>query len=138
MSRLELYSPEGLRVDGRRWNELRNFSCGLNTHPDSGDGSSFVEQGSTKVICTVQGPKEPELRSHANIDRAFLSVNITISPFSTIERKKRLRNDRRLQEAAMIIQRSFQQAIMGHLHARTEIVISLVVLARARLPRFAI
>ncbi|ANB12450.1 Ski6p [Sugiyamaella lignohabitans] len=65
-----------------------------------------------------------------NLDSTFLSVNISVSPFSTVDRKKRPRNDRRIQECAMSIQRTFQEAIMGHLHSRTEIVISLHVLAQ--------
>lgn len=129
MSRYEIYSPEGLRVDGRRWNELRQFICRINTHPSS-DGSSSVEQGGTKVVCTVKGPHEPETRQKLSSDSTTLTVNLNISPFSTTERKKRTRADRRVQEMAMSIQRTFQEAVLGHLNPRTEITISLHVLAQ--------
>ena len=84
---MELYSPEGLRIDGRRWNELRRFECRINTHPNSSDGSSYVEQGNTKVMCTVQGPIEPALRSQQHLERANIEVNLNIASFSTFERK---------------------------------------------------
>lgn len=130
MSRFEIYSPEGLRTDGRRWNELRQFNCQINTHPKSSDGSSYVEQGATKVICTVKGPHEPEVRSHLLTDRAYISVNISVSPFSTTDRKKRGRNDKRVQEMNSILQRTFEEAVIGHLNPRTEISINLHVLAQ--------
>uniref|UniRef100_A0A060T9F2 Ribosomal RNA-processing protein 41 n=1 Tax=Blastobotrys adeninivorans TaxID=409370 RepID=A0A060T9F2_BLAAD len=130
MSRVEIYSPEGLRTDGRRYNELRQFSCTLNTHPVAADGSSYVQMGATKVVCMVRGPREPESRSHTNVDRAYVSVSINIAPYSTTDRNKRARNDRRVQEMSMIIQRTFDQVILGHLHPRTEIAVSIHVLAQ--------
>jgi exosome complex component RRP41 len=57
MSRLELVSPEGLRVDGRRPGELRNFNCSLGLFSQA-DGSAMVEIGNTKCIAAVYGPKE--------------------------------------------------------------------------------
>lgn len=130
MSRFEIYSPEGLRTDGRRWNELRQFNCRINTHPKSSDGSSYVEQGATKVVCSVIGPHEPDVRSHLLTERAYVSVNINVSPFSTIDRKKRGRSDKRVQEMNSILQRTFEEAIIGHLNPRTEITINLHILAQ--------
>lgn len=130
MSRLELYSPEGLRSDGRRYNELRNFECAINTHPTSADGSSYVQQGETKVMCLVSGPQEPESRARTNKDRATLTVGVNISPFASTERRKRQKNDRRLQELGLSLQRAFQEAVLDHLHPRTEIVVHLNVIAQ--------
>lgn len=130
MSRLELYSPEGLRVDGRRWNELRRFECKLNTHPNSSDGSSYVEQGNTKVMCTVQGPMEPPLRSQVNQTQATLEVNLNVATFSTIQRKKRGRNDKRTVELKATLERTFEQSVMSNLYPKTLIEINVQVLAQ--------
>jgi exosome complex component RRP41 len=130
MSRYEIYSPEGLRIDGRRWNELRQFKCQINTHPNAVDGSSYVELGATKVICLVRGPQEPESKLHSHSDKAYVSVSVNVSPFSTIDRNKRLRNDRRIQELQLNLQRTFQEAILDHLHPRTEISITLHILTQ--------
>jgi exosome complex component RRP41 len=93
-SRYELLSPEGLRVDGRRWNEIRRFHAQLSTQPAAADGSSYVEQGNTKVICTVTGPAEPSMRSRQVHDRATVSVEVTFAAFSGNERKKRGKGDK--------------------------------------------
>lgn len=129
MSRFEIYSPEGLRADGRRWNELRHIKCGINTHPKSADGSAVVEMGASKVVCIVQGPQEPETRSRVR-EKATLSVGVTVAPFSTTERSKHVTNDRRLQEMSANLQNLFEEAVLTHLHPRTEIVCSLTVIAQ--------
>lgn len=56
MSRLELITPEGLRVDGRRPKETRRIYS--RTDLLAADGSSYIEMGNTKLITTVYGPKE--------------------------------------------------------------------------------
>lgn len=115
--------------DGRRWNELRYFNCKINTHPTSADGSSYVEQGLTKVLCTVQGPHEPDGRSRTNTEGVYLNVEITIAPFSTAQRKRRPRNSRVSQEMAICLQRLFKEAVLTHLYPRTVVDISLYVVA---------
>lgn len=125
---MELYSPEGLRIDGRRWNELRQFDCRINTHPNSLDGSSYVEQGNTKVICMVQGPMEPTLRSQANNDEATVEVNLNVASFSTFMRKKRSKNEKRMVELKTVIEKTFEESIMCHLYPRTMIQINVHVL----------
>lgn len=44
----ELISDDGLRIDGRRANELRRIICKMGVIP-SADGSSFYQQGHTQV-----------------------------------------------------------------------------------------
>lgn len=130
MTRTELYSPEGLRVDGRRWNELRRFECRINTHPNSSDGSSYVEQGNTKVIAMIQGPMEPTLRSQVNTSQATLEINLSIANFASIERKKRSKNDKRMIELKATLERTFEQSIMCKLYPRTVIQVNVHVLAQ--------
>lgn len=130
MSRLEIYSPEGLRVDGRRWNELRRFDCRINTHPNSSDGSSYVEQGNTKVMCVVQGPMEPTQRSQSDPNKASIEINLSFANFSTLERKKRNKNEKRTIELKTTLERTFQQSILSHLYPRTLIEVSVQVLAQ--------
>jgi exosome complex component RRP41 len=129
MFKNELYSPEGLRLDGRRWNEPRNFECRINTHPNSSDGSSYVQQGQTKVVCMVQGPMEPPSRQQLNTTRATLSINLNITPFSSIERKKHKQNEKRTQEIVISLKRTFEQSIIVAKYPRTAISINVNVLA---------
>ncbi|KAL7267271.1 Exosome non-catalytic core component [Rhizina undulata] len=129
MSRYELLSPEGLRIDGRRWNELRRFSAQMSTQ-STADGSSYVETGNTKVICTVTGPAEPANRTRTLLDRAWVGVEVVFAPFSGFERKKRGRGDKRVQEMQTALQRTFSQSPLTHLHPRSEISISLHILSQ--------
>lgn len=57
MSKKTLLSKIGLRLDGRRPNELRRIRCklGVFTQPD---GSAYIEQGLTKVLAAVYGPHQ--------------------------------------------------------------------------------
>lgn len=128
MSRFEIYSPEGLRVDGRRWNELRRFECRINTHPNSCDGSSYVEQGNSKVICMIDGPTEPTNRSQSSTTKAVLNINLNVTPFSGYDRKKRLKGERRIQEMLISLKRTFEQSILVEKYPRTAINISVHVL----------
>lgn len=88
-----------------------------------------MEQGLTKVICTVKGPREPEGRNQVVTDNVLLNVDITLPPFSTHDRKKRPRNDKRLQEICISLRRLFNEAVLGHLYSRTVIDINLYVVA---------
>ena len=56
-SRLEYVSPEGLRLDGRRPQELRGLTAKLGILPQM-DGSALFELGNTRVLATVTGPHE--------------------------------------------------------------------------------
>src|SRR6201994_2593783 len=44
------YALSLLRLDGRRWNELRRIHAQISTQP-AADGSSYLEMGNTKVLC---------------------------------------------------------------------------------------
>lgn len=64
------------------------------------DGNASVEQGLTKVIAQVRGPRDARLSratqdgiSIAN-DRGSVNVSVYYTPFSSSERRKRTKNDR--------------------------------------------
>lgn len=90
------YSLALLRLDGRRWNELRQLRAQISTQA-AADGSSYLEMGNTKVICTVSGPREGDRRGgggSSQNNEAQIDVSINIAGFSGIERKRRARNDK--------------------------------------------
>lgn len=57
MSGQDLLSDQGLRLDGRRANEIRKITCKLGVFGQS-DGSAYFELGNTKVLAAVYGPHE--------------------------------------------------------------------------------
>lgn len=87
------YSLALLRLDGRRWNELRRLQAQISTQA-AADGSSYLEMGNTKVMCTVTGPAEGRRTSGGGTGEAEVRVEISLAGFSGIERKKRARGDK--------------------------------------------
>lgn len=91
------YSLALLRLDGRRWNELRRMHAQISTQP-SADGSSYLEMGNTKVICTVAGPAEGRRAGGGGGTggdaTATVQVEISIAGFSGVDRKRRGRGDK--------------------------------------------
>ena len=47
----------GLRIDGRKPNELRKIFFEVGVFAEA-DGSAMIQQGNTKVVATVYGPHE--------------------------------------------------------------------------------
>lgn len=88
------YSLALLRLDGRRWNELRRIHAQISTQA-AADGSSYLEMGNTKVICTVAGPAEQRrVAAGAQRSAAEVGVEINFAGFSGLERKRRGRGDK--------------------------------------------
>lgn len=60
------------------------------------DGSSYLEMGNTKVICTVAGPAEGKRAAGggAGSAEAQVQVEIGVAGFSGVERKRRARGDK--------------------------------------------
>lgn len=67
MSKKTLLSKIGLRLDGRRPNELRRIRCKLGVFSQP-DGSAYIEQGLTKVLAAVYGPHQVFSKKLCNFD----------------------------------------------------------------------
>ena len=79
-------------------------------------------------------------KGRAQYDRASINVEFTIGPFSTLERKKRSRNERslvsfqalsdnrRIQEISLALRQTFEEAVQTQLYPRSQIDISVLVL----------
>lgn len=80
---MEIVSEFGFRLDGRRPHELRRIRCRLGIYAQA-DGSAYLEQGYTKVLCAVYGPHEVRKnRSKVLHDRAIINCQYSMATFST-------------------------------------------------------
>ncbi|KAI4167512.1 MAG: hypothetical protein LQ343_007144 [Gyalolechia ehrenbergii] len=126
------YSLALLRLDGRRWNELRRMHAQVSVQT-AADGSSYLEMGNTKVICTVSGPSEGR-RSGAGGGggdaNASVQVEIGIAGFSGVDRKRRGRGDKRTSEMQMTVANAFSNTLFTHLYPHSTILITLHVLSQ--------
>ncbi|ETS84592.1 hypothetical protein PFICI_02617 [Pestalotiopsis fici W106-1] len=133
------YNLALLRVDGRRWNDLRRQHASIRTQA-AADGSSYLEMGNTKVMCIVTGPSESARRaaqsssastaSGPGPNSAEVAVSVVVGGFSTVDRKKRSRTDKRTQELQATIAKALAGTLHLHLYPRSTIAVSLHVLSQ--------
>ncbi|CZT12280.1 hypothetical protein WAI453_011614 [Rhynchosporium graminicola] len=125
------YSLALLRLDGRRWNELRHLTAQMRTQA-AADGSSYLEMGNTKVICTVSGPSEGKTggAGGGQRDKANIECTINVAGFSGVDRKRSGRGDKRLSEMQTTISSAFTHTLLTHLYPHSTISVSLHVLSQ--------
>ncbi|ETN62706.1 exosome complex component RRP41 [Anopheles aquasalis] len=123
---MELLSDQGLRLDGRRANELRHIQCKLGVFSQP-DGSAYVEQGNTKVLAAVYGPHQASSKK-SNHEEAIVNCQYSMATFSTGERKKRPRGDRKSQEMTIHLKQALSAAIKMELYPRSQIDVYIEVL----------
>ncbi|KAB2625396.1 exosome complex component RRP41-like [Pyrus ussuriensis x Pyrus communis] len=114
---MEYVSPEGLRLDGRRPMEIGVVG--------KADGSAVFEMGNTKVIAAVYGPREVQNRSQQMFS---VRCEYTMANFSTGDRMRKPKGDRRSTEISLVIRQTMEACIMTHLMPRTQIDIFVQVL----------
>ncbi|KAG7671580.1 hypothetical protein KSW81_003712 [Nannochloris sp. 'desiccata'] len=117
---MEFVSPEGLRLDGRRPKELRQLKAELGVL-QSADGSATFEMGNTKVLAAVFGPKEVEQRSQMDSTKAIVRCEYAMAAFSTGERRRGSKSNRRATEISMVIRNTLEDTIILELMPRTQI-----------------
>ncbi|KAI2641011.1 ribosomal protein S5 domain 2-like protein [Xylaria nigripes] len=133
------YALALLRVDGRRWNDLRHLHGQIRTQA-AADGSSYLEMGNTKVMCVVAGPSEDAGKrrglaasattASGGSNNADIAVSIVVGGFSGVDRKKRARGDKRIQELQATIAKALAANLHVYLYPRSTISISLHVLSQ--------
>ena len=121
-----LLSPEGLRIDGRKLNELRPIRIVAGALHQA-DGSAFVEWGQNKVMAAVYGPREVHPRHLQQSTKAVIQCRYNMAAFSVDERK-RPGLDRRSQEISKVIAEAFDSVIFAEEFPRTSIDIYIEVL----------
>ncbi len=121
-----LLSPEGLRIDGRRLDELRPIRIQVGTLHNA-DGSAFVEWGQNKVMAAVYGPREVHPRHLQQNNKAVIQCKYNMAAFAVDERK-RPGLDRRSQEISKVIGEAFESVVFAEEYPRTSIDIYIEVL----------
>ncbi|MDI9619861.1 MAG: exosome complex exonuclease Rrp41 [Candidatus Nezhaarchaeota archaeon] len=107
---LALISPEGLRIDGRKPDEIRDIKMTVGVL-ENADGSAYVEQGNTKVYAAVYGPREVHPRHLASPDKAVIRCRYHMTPFSVEERKSPAPSRREI-ELSKVIREALTPAIL--------------------------
>jgi exosome complex component RRP41 len=123
---IKLIDDNGLRVDGRRLDELRPIKMEVGVL-DKADGSAYIEQGKNRIIAAIYGPREAHPKHVALVDRAVIKCRYHMAPFSVEERKSPAPSRREL-ELSKVIREALETSIMSELYPRTSIDITIEVL----------
>ncbi|MEM1952039.1 MAG: exosome complex exonuclease Rrp41 [Candidatus Caldarchaeum sp.] len=83
---MRLIDENGLRVDGRKPDELRKLRIEVGVLEKT-DGSAYVELGGTKIYAGVIGPREVHPKHLELPDRAVINCRYHMASFSVDERK---------------------------------------------------
>lgn len=99
---------DGKRIDGRKFDELREVEIKLNIFSRA-NGSAYFRLGNTIAVASVYGPKLM-LPKFLQEDKAVIVCRYNMTPFSVDERKNPA-PDRRSIELSKVIRKAFEQAI---------------------------
>ncbi|XAR53987.1 hypothetical protein NMG60_11028960 [Bertholletia excelsa] len=125
---MEFVDPHtGLRLDGRRPTEMRRIRAEIGAVAKA-DGSAVFEMGKTKVIAAVYGPREVQNRSEQINDKALVRCEYSMANFSTGDRRRKPKGDRRSTEISLVIRQTMEECILTHLMPRSQIDIFVQVL----------
>jgi exosome complex component RRP41 len=116
---VRLIDKNGLRVDGRRLDELRPLKLEVGIL-DKANGSAYIEHGRNKILAAVYGPREAHPKHIALADRAVVRCRYHMAPFSTDERKSPAPSRREL-ELSKVIRESLEPAVMSEYFPRATI-----------------
>ncbi len=123
---MKLIDEKGIRLDGRRFNELRpvRIEAGVLKRAD---GSAYIEWGGNKVLAAVYGPREAHPRHIQDPARALVQCRYNMAPFSVSDRK-RPGPDRRSVEISKVISEAFSSVVFKEQFPRTSVDIFIEVL----------
>ncbi|MGB9830956.1 MAG: exosome complex exonuclease Rrp41, partial [Fervidicoccus fontis] len=125
-SNRKLIDENGLRVDGRRPDQLRPISMKVGILKNA-QGSALVSYGKTQVMAAVYGPREALPRHMTLPDRAILRIRYHMAPFSTSERKSPAPTRREI-ELSKVIREALEATVFSELFPRTTIDVFIEVL----------
>ena len=115
----KLIDKKGLRLDGRKPNELRPIKIEVGALSNA-DGSAYIEQGKNKILAAIYGPKEVHPKHLALPDRMILRCRYHMAPFSVQERKSPAPSRREI-ELSKVIREALEPAIFLEYYPRTAI-----------------
>ena len=115
----KLIDKEGIRIDGRKFNELRTTKIEVGVLSNA-DGSAYIEQGKNKILAAMYGPHEVHPKHLTLPDRCLLRCRYHMAPFSVEERKSPAPSRREL-ELSKVIRECLEPAIFLEYYPRTSV-----------------
>jgi exosome complex component RRP41 len=115
----KLIDKKGLRLDGRKLDELRPVKIEVGVLSNA-DGSAYIEHGKNKILAAVFGPREMHPKHLSLPDRMVLRCRYHMAPFSVQERKSPAPSRREV-ELSKVIREALEPSLFVELYPRTGI-----------------
>jgi exosome complex component RRP41 len=122
----KLIDKKGLRLDGRKPDELRPIKLEVGVLPNA-DGSAYIEHGKNKILAAVFGPREMHPKHLTLPDRMAIRCRYHMAPFSVQERKSPAPSRREI-ELSKVIREALEPAVFVEYYPRVGIDVFIEVL----------
>lgn len=122
----ESFIKDGIRLDGRRVDELRPLKIEVGVLKRA-DGSCYLEFGNNKVMVAVYGPREVHPRHLQNATEAIIRYRYNMASFS-VEERKRPGPDRRSVEVSKVSREALDPVLLKDYFPRSSVDIFIEVL----------
>jgi len=122
----KLIDKKGLRLDGRKIDELRPLKLEVGVLPNA-DGSAYIEHGKNKILVGVFGPREMHPKHLSMADRMVIRCRYHMASFSVPERKSPAPSRREV-ELGKVIRESLEPSVFNDLYPRTGVDVFIEVL----------
>ncbi|MFO7991956.1 MAG: exosome complex exonuclease Rrp41 [Thermoplasmata archaeon] len=116
---IELIDEEGNRLDGRKFDELREITIEAGVLKRA-DGSAYLTWGKNKVIVAVYGPREMHPRHAQDPSKAVVQARYNMASFSVPDRK-RPGPDRRSMEISKLLSEALEEVVFVEQFPRSSI-----------------
>ena len=124
---VKLLRDDGLRLDGRRVDEMREVKVEAGILP-AADGSAWVKHGLNVAVCAVYGPMEAHPRKIQRQDRAVIDVRYNMAPFSSSDRIRPGFN-RRSREISKVTKDALESVVLLELYPRSKIRVTIEIVS---------
>jgi len=124
---VQLLGEDGLRLDGRRVDEMRPIEIKAGILP-AADGSAWVQHGLNVAVAAIYGPMEAHPRKIQKQDRAVIDVRYNMAPFSTSDRIRPGFN-RRSREISKVTAEALESVVLLERFPRSKIRVEIEILS---------
>lgn len=115
----------GARPDGRRNEEMRPCHLRTGAVPNAA-GSAYIEQGRTKIVAAVYGPRQAE-QKHQAASEGILNINVQFTAFCSRSTSSQ-ENEKRALFYNSVLQGALASVVLLERYAKTAIDVHIMVL----------
>uniref|UniRef100_H2YG84 Exoribonuclease phosphorolytic domain-containing protein n=1 Tax=Ciona savignyi TaxID=51511 RepID=H2YG84_CIOSA len=121
-----LLDENEMRADGRYMTQPRNIflQCGV---VSQAKGSAYCELSKTKVICSVYGPKDIEMREEFQINKGKLKCELKYAPFSSSKHREHIPDAEDVENSDILLQ-AISPAVCLQRYPKSQIEVHVLVL----------